>query len=73
MLNSKTDDEFKKGLLSTLKYLIEHLWFGPLPMTIVYDTKAMEILQERVLKIFAAAEKLQKEDKFKQHAQLLMA
>jgi len=29
VLSSKVDDDFKKCLLSTLKYLIEQLEFGP--------------------------------------------
>ena len=88
MLGSELcSDDFKLGLLATLKYLVENLCFydpasgegygrrsNILPIRgCVFDTNAMQIQAASVARIYAMAETLAARQSYKEHAVLLMA
>ena len=84
MLGSDTcNDDFKLGLLATLKYLLENLCFyqseicgrqNVLPLRgTSFDPNAMHIQAASVARIYQAAEAMTSRQSFREHAILLMA
>jgi len=62
LLNQPVSSVFKEGLLSTLRHLMEFLWFGSDEVAaknhLLYDSEAMKILWSSVSKIFTVVENL---------------
>ena len=84
MLGSEhCSDDFKLGLLATLKYLVENLCFydsevcgkrNILPLRgCAFDPNSMQVQAASVASIYAMAESLASRQTYKEHAVLLMA
>jgi hypothetical protein len=87
VLTSKTgsdsDEVFKHGMLATLKYLVENLCFYDVTRQsksrvvpgkgLTFEPQAMQMLENRVSKIYMAAEQLSKKESLREYAHYLMA
>lgn len=79
------EEVFKHGMLATLKYLVENLCFyevarqGKSQQSVVpgkdfvFEPQAMQMLENRVSKIYHAADQLSKKESLREYAHYLMA